>query len=88
MVPPSGVPSEAGGAGQTGEQQHPPPKPPEGDADTTKQRDSLLEKVGEAIRKSSAATESSAQDLLFPTSTMRPSTDEPGYFHVSQLFRI
>jgi hypothetical protein len=46
------------------EQQNPPPKPPEDDVATAKQYDPLLGKVGEAIQESSAAAESSTQQVL------------------------
>ena len=45
------------------EQQNPPPKPPEDDVATAKEYDPLLGKVGEAIQESSAAAESSAQEV-------------------------
>ena len=52
-----------------GEQQNPPPKPPEDDVTTPKQDDPLLGKVGQAIQESSAAAESSAQEVVIQACT-------------------
>jgi hypothetical protein len=63
-APTGGASEKTNGASQAGEQQNPPPKPPEDDVATPKQDDPLLGKVGEAIHESSAAAESSAQELV------------------------
>ncbi|MGA2544853.1 MAG: hypothetical protein ABSG78_25160 [Verrucomicrobiota bacterium] len=60
---------ETSGAKPPGEQQNPLPKPPEDDVATPKQDDPLLGKVGQAIQESSAAAESSAQEVVIHACT-------------------
>jgi len=60
---------ETSGAKPPGEQQNPLPKPPEDDVATPKEVDPLLGKVGQAIQESSAAAESSAQEVVIHACT-------------------
>ncbi len=64
-----GATEKTSGASQLGEQQNPPPKPPEDDVATPKEDDPLLGKVGQAIQESSAAAESSAQEVVIHACT-------------------